>query len=76
MRKGSILSGRKEGASQPNLTYPYFQEAVMAVASGEVKASEEGKYPVKKEEGSYQTLSNLSLPPGGNDSSSNWRSKG
>ena len=26
----------------------FFQEAVSAVASGDVKASEEGKYPTKK----------------------------
>ena len=62
MRKGSILSRRREGATKPYLTYPYFQEAVTAVAAGEVKASEEGKYPVKKEGGSYPTMRTRAKP--------------
>ena len=62
MRRGSILSRREKGATKPYLTYPYFQEAVTAVAAGEVKASEEGKYPVKKEGGSYPTMKTRAKP--------------
>lgn len=38
------------------------KEAVTAVAAGEVKASEEGKYPVKKEGGSYPTMRTRAKP--------------